>query len=118
MTKPKSTTDWIKHVDPDDVATAYDEATTDAYGDHEQHTGLLTAIEDELCFPFKAKVIGQPVKIVGMQWPDDDEFGLDMIVENDDGRQYPVATRSVEILRPFPDGIQYLAAYLDWRRRF
>lgn len=54
MTKPKPPTDWINHVDPDDIAAAHDQTMTDSYGDSEQHTRLLAAMEDKIGFPFKA----------------------------------------------------------------
>ena len=38
---------------------ALDDACTDAYNEYEQHTGLLTAIEDALEFPFRAEVLGK-----------------------------------------------------------
>ncbi|MEO2016306.1 MAG: hypothetical protein ABGZ53_18255 [Fuerstiella sp.] len=117
MTKPRSPTDWVNHIDADDIAAAYGEATTDAYGDDEQHTGLLTVIGDQLQFPFKGRVLGQIVNIVAMEWPDVDEYGLDLIAELD-AQQHRIALQSVNVQEPFPKGVEYLAAYLDWRRRF
>ncbi len=115
--KPKSSLDWIQQVDPEDIAAAYDESTTDAYGDDEQHTGLLTSLGDELQFPFKGKTLGQQVQNVAMEWPEADEYGLDLLVEIE-GEQHRIAAQSIQVLPPFPDGIAFLAAYLDWRRRF
>ncbi len=118
--KPTSPSAWIDTLDPEEIADTYDEATTDAYGDYEQHTGLLTAIGDELAFPFDAKVMGQVVQIVKMEWPEADEFGLDLVAEpdGDGGPQHRIAVQSVELIAPLPDGAVFLAAYLDWRRRF
>ncbi len=116
--KPPSPTAWIDRLDPDEIEAAYDEATTDAYGDDEQHTGLLNAIGDEVAFPFSAKVMGQVVQIVRIQWPNADEFGLDLIAESDGGRLHRIAAQSVELIAPLPEGAAFLAAYLDWKRRF
>jgi len=116
--KPTSPTGWIDTLDADEIELAYEEATTDAFGDYEQHTGLLTAIGHEVAFPFPAKVMGQVVQIVRMQWPNADEFGLDLIAESDGGRLHRIAAQSVELTLPLPEGAAFLAAFLDWRRRF
>ncbi|MBI4454818.1 MAG: hypothetical protein HY644_02850 [Acidobacteria bacterium] len=88
---------------------------TDAYGEHEEHSGLLTMIEDQLRFPFHAKVLGDVVTVVGMEWPEDDEFGLDCVCERN-GQRHRVEARSVDLIRPLPEGHLYLAAYLEWKR--
>ena len=109
---------WWKLLDADSIRQAFDEATVDAYGDHEQHTGLLTAIGDELSFPFEAKVMGQTFEVVTIAWPESDSFGLDLICKSNDGERHPVAARHVEPLKPLPEGHFLLAAYLDWKSRF
>lgn len=108
---------WTQNLDKQAVIEAFEEATIDAYGDYEQHTGLLTAIGDELAFPFRAKVIGEEVSIVGMEWPKRDEFGLDLLCERN-GEQHRIEARSVELLKPLPEGHLFLAAYLDWKNRW
>jgi len=87
----------------------------DAYGEHEQYTALLTVIEDELAFPFKARVLGEEVAVVGMAWPDDDAFGLDLICEHN-GKEHAIDARSVEPLKPWPKSLACLAAYLAWKK--
>jgi hypothetical protein len=52
------------------VQDALEKACIDAYGEDEQHTGLLTLIGDELHFPFQARVMGRVVQVVDMKWPD------------------------------------------------
>jgi len=116
--KPKTgVTTWTQGLDAEEVLAALKEATVDAYGDDEQHTGLLTAIGDELVFPFRARVLGEEVSVVDMKWPEDDEYGLDLVCERN-GEKYPIAARSVELLKPLPEGHLFLAAYLEWKRRF
>ena len=107
---------WWKKLDQDLVQEALETACIDAYGDDEQHTGLLTLIGDELQFPFEARVTGQNVRVVEMDWPEGDAYGLDLICEID-GEQHGIEARSVELLPPFPAGHQFLAAYLDWKGR-
>ncbi len=108
---------WTQGLQAEDIRDAFQEATIDAYGDYEQHTSLLTALEDNLAFPFQAKVLGETVGIVGLKWPERDEFGLDLVCERN-GEQHRIEARSVELQKPFPEGHLTLAAYLDWKSRF
>ncbi|MDB5387908.1 MAG: cytoplasmic protein [Planctomycetaceae bacterium] len=107
---------WIQGLDEQEVREALKEATVDAYGDDEQHTGLLTAIQDELVFPFRVSVLGEEVSVVDMEWPEGDEYGLDLVCERN-GKRHRIEARSVELLKPLPEGHLFLAAYLDWKRR-
>ncbi len=116
--KPKSKSGsgkWMEGLDPKEVKEALDEATVDAYGEYEQHTGLLTMVQDQVVFPFRARVLGEEVDVVDMEWPEDDEFGLDLVCERG-GKRHRVEARSVELIPPLPDGHLYLAAYLAWKK--
>ncbi len=106
---------WWEKLDEQKVREALEDATVDAYGEDEQHTGLLTVTQDELLFPFRAKVLGDDVEIVDMEWPEDDEYGLDLVCERN-GQRHRVEARSVDLLETLPDGHLYLAAYLMWKR--
>ena len=53
--------------------------------------------------------------VVAMEWLEDSEFGLDLVIERN-GEQHRIDGRSVELIKPFPDGHLTLAAYLQWRR--
>jgi hypothetical protein len=108
--------EWTAALDETEVQEARADATVDCYNEYEQHTGLLTAIQDHLEFPFQAKVLGEVVAVVDMEWPVDDEFGLDLVCEHN-GERHRVDARSVDLLPPLPDGHLYLAAYLAWKRR-
>jgi hypothetical protein len=108
---------WTSNLDKQAIRDAFEEATVDAYGDEEQHSGLLTVIGDELAFPFSVKVLGEVVDVVGMEWPKNDSFGLDLVCERN-GERHRIEARSVELLEPFPEGHMFLAAYLDWKSRF
>lgn len=107
---------WTDEFDEQKVRDALEDATVDACDEYEQHTGLLTMIEEEVQFPFKAKMLGEVVDIVDMEWPEDDEFGLDFICERS-GQQHRVEARSVDLVPPLPEGHLYIAAYLAWKRR-
>jgi hypothetical protein len=53
--RPQSTDGktWTQKLDKHKVCEALEEATVDAHDEDEQHTGLLTTIEDALVFPFR-----------------------------------------------------------------
>ncbi|OWK45348.1 hypothetical protein [Fimbriiglobus ruber] len=113
--KKNATPFWTDGLDEDAVREALEEATVDSHDETEQHSGLWHTIEEQLEFPFQAQVIGEIVTIVDMEWPEKDEFGLDLIVERN-GQRHRVEARSVNLLPPLPKGHLYLAAYLDWKR--
>jgi hypothetical protein len=108
--KPSSPTDWVKLLDTDAITAAWDEATVDAYDEEEQLGSIMNAIENELLFPFAAKVMGLDVSVVGAEQPKVGR-GLDLIVELD-GQQHRIEARSVELLPPLPAGAEFLAAYV------
>ena len=98
-----------------DRPATLEDATVDAHDKDEQHTGLLSVIQDELQFPFAAKLLGEVVQVVDMEWPDDDGHGLELVCERN-GQRQPIEARSVELVEPLPEGHFYLAAYLEWKR--
>jgi Calcium binding len=112
---PARSAKWTHALDKQRVREAFEDAIIDAYGESEQHSGLLTMIENEVKFPFRAKVLGELVTVVGMEWPEDDEFGLDFVCERN-GERHRVEARSVNLVPPHPPGHLYIAAYLHWKR--
>jgi hypothetical protein len=115
--KKATTPNWTGGLDKTEVEEALENATVDCYDEYEQHSGLLTAIQEELEFPFQVQMLGETVIVVDMEWPENDEFGLDLVVERN-GQRHRVEARSANLLPPFPKGHLFLAAYLDWKRRF
>lgn len=108
--KPSSPTDWTRQLDTDAIDAAWDEATVDAYDDEEQLGGIMNAIENELQFPFAARVMGLDVSVVGAEQPTVGR-GLDLVVELN-GQKHRIEARSVELLPPLPAGAAFLAAYV------
>ena len=107
--------DWTSTLDSEAAKEAMEEATVDANGVDEQHSGLLNVIGDELQFPFSAKVLGETVSIVDMEWPENDGYGLDLVIDRN-GQRHRIEARSVELLEPLPEGHLFLAAYLAWKK--
>ncbi len=106
---------WYDHLDPTEIEAALEDATVDSKDKEEQLSGLFYAMEEELEFPWKASVLGEAVTVVGIEMPDRDRLGIDLVVERN-GKQSRIEARSVEMLEPFPDGHLYLAAYLQWKQ--
>ena len=90
-----------------------EEATIDCYGEEEQHTGLLTMIEDNVECPFRAKVIGEVVEVTGFEWPKEG-YGLFAVCERN-GRRYQVDINSLEWMKRLPEGYEWIEAYFAWR---
>ena len=112
--KKSTPTQWIDALDPEAIEEAREEACVDAYDEYEQHSGFMTALEEELHFHTSAKVLGDDVTVVAMEWPEGSEFGLDLVIERN-GDKHRIDARSVELVKPLPDGHLTLAAYLQWR---
>ncbi len=90
-----------------------EEATIDCYGEEEQHTGLLTMIEDNVECPFRARVIGEVVEVTGFEWPKAG-YGLFAVCERN-GRRYQVDINSLEWMKRRPEGYEWIEAYFAWR---
>jgi hypothetical protein len=95
------------------LATLVEEATVDAYGEEEQHSGLLTIIQDEVACPFKARVIGEDVDVLDFEWPTEG-YGLYAVCKRN-GKKYRVDVNSLEWVKPYPKGFEWIEAYLFWR---
>jgi hypothetical protein len=91
------------------------EATVDCYGEDEEHTGLLTMIEEEVVCPFHAKVIGEIVEVTGFRWPDSG-YGLFALCCRNENT-HCVEINSLEWIEPFPQGFEWIAAYQAWLKR-
>jgi Calcium binding len=89
-----------------------EEATVDSYGEEEQLTGLWTMIEDRVVCPFRAKVIGEEVKVTGLEWNGGEVF---YAVCERKGKKHRVDLSSLEWIEPHPEGFEWIEAYCAWR---
>jgi hypothetical protein len=72
-----------------------EEATVDAYGVAEQMTGLYTLIEETVEFPFIAKLAGEPIEVLRVDF---DENGEDLVAVCRRGRkEYRIRLLELEI---------------------
>jgi hypothetical protein len=56
----------IDKIDKKELDKMIEEATVDCYNEDEAFTGILYTLADNLSFPFKAKVMGESVEIIGI----------------------------------------------------
>ena len=105
----------LKKPSPAQLEELIDEATIDCFGEDEEHTGLLTMIEEHVVCPFRAKVIGEPVEVTGFRWPDSGHGLLAICQRNE--KTHPVDIDSLEWIEPLPEGYEWIAAYQAWQKR-
>lgn len=91
-----------------------EQATVDAYADHEQLAGLHTALEEHLALPFTTEVLGVTVSVDRIDLADD---GRIVAVCERDGARQPIGILDLPLPEPAPKGSQWIAAYRRWTRR-
>jgi hypothetical protein len=89
-----------------------EEATVDCYGEEEEFTGIMTMIEENVVFPFEAKVLGETVKIHEFQYPESG-YCIKASCESK-GKRYAVNVDSIEWVEPLPEGFEWIEAYFYW----
>jgi hypothetical protein len=90
-----------------------EEATVDCYNEDEEHSGLLTMVQDNVVCPFRAKVIEEEVTVVDLEWPKSG-YGLLAVCERN-GKKHRVDIESLEWVKPRPEAFEWIEAYLLWR---
>jgi Calcium binding len=86
------------------------EAMVDAYGDEEQFSSVVVTLQDNLPFPFEAKVIGETVEVIGI---DDRRSGLGrgvIAVVRKSNREFRMALSELEMPENFK-GRKWLEMY-------
>ena len=107
---------WNRDLDDAAVREAMDDACVDCNDEHDQISGLFTMVDQELAFPFPARVLGEHVEVTSATTADYDSLGIDLVVVHK-GKEYSIAAHSIELETPLPDGHLYLAAYLEWKSK-
>jgi hypothetical protein len=88
-----------------------EEATADCYELSEQFEGLFNMIEENLRFPFQAKVIGQSIEVTDVA-TSPFAFGIQAICKQN-GEDYRIDLTSLEWFGE-PPGFEWIEAYLEW----
>jgi hypothetical protein len=105
-----------KAKDRERLRALIEEATVDCYNEEEQRTGLITMIEDQVACPFRVKVVGEDVTVTGFE-PAQGGYGLYAICERN-GKKYRVDVNSLEWVKPFPEGFEWIEAFAAWKSMF
>lgn len=87
-----------------------EEATMDCYNPDEDIYGFLTVLEDNLRFPFTARVVGEEVEITGL----DVERNVIVAECHRKGKKYRVPLLSVEFNLEEVEGVEWIEAYRYW----
>jgi hypothetical protein len=89
-----------------------EEATVDCYTEEEAQIGFMTVVADNVVCPFKAKVIGEEVEVVGLQTRAVG-FGVDAVCRYK-GKEYRIDIASLEWPKKKPEGFEWVEAYWAW----
>ncbi len=90
-----------------------EEAIVDCYGEAEQKTGLLTAIQDNLATPFRTRVLGVEVTVQKVDFNGADEI-VAVCRRGSDRQSVPIL--DLPIPSPRPAGTEWIEAYRWWAR--
>jgi hypothetical protein len=90
-----------------------DQATRDSVDESDEHAGLLSVIREEVACPFAARLHGEDVECIRLEWPRTG-YGLNAICKSK-GRTDVVDICKLEWVEPLPKGHQWIEAYFAWR---
>lgn len=96
----------------DELDGLIEEIAIDCYGEDEQLTGFLTAIEEELTSPVAATVVGASVEVLAIDYDGDPRRGLVARCSRD-GASYVVSALDLAVTDDSPLS-RILAAYRRW----
>lgn len=96
-----------------DLDELIDEAIIDCYGDYEEATGFAATLENELKFPFKAKVVGERVKVLDIEM-----INEQILVKcNKNNKKYYIDILDLEYNKNDVIGNKWIEAYRKWKGR-
>jgi hypothetical protein len=90
-----------------------EEATVDAYNDHEQITGLFTMLDEHLAVPFRTELLGIPVTVQKVDLTVQHEI---VAICRREGRKQAIPILDLPLPAPRPEGAEWIDAYRRWRR--
>jgi len=99
--------------DPKRLRALIDQATGDSLDESDEHAGLLSTIREEVVCPFRARLGGEDVECVRLEWPRNG-YGLNAVCKSK-GKTQVVDITLLEWLEPRPKGHEWIEAYFAWR---
>jgi hypothetical protein len=95
-----------------------EEATVDAYGDEEMFMGILYALSDNLAFPFKAKVLGATVEVIGID-DHNSRWGRGILAQvKKSGREYTIGVVELELEPDDTRNAKWIEMFHYWLKRY
>jgi len=90
-----------------------DRATGDSLDESDEHAGLLSTIREEVVCPFPARLAGEDVECVRLEWPKKG-YGLNAVCKSS-ARTQVVDISVLEFVQPLPKGHEWIEAFFAWR---
>ena len=90
-----------------------EEATVDAYNEHEQITGLFTMLDEHLAVPFDTELLGITVTVQKVDLTVEHEIVA--VCRRDDHKQ-AIPILDLPLPAPRPDGAEWIDALRHWGR--
>jgi hypothetical protein len=101
---------WKFKTSKTELEQLLEEAMVDAYGDEEQFASIVVTLDDNLPFPFDAKMIGETVEVIGIDEQRSDLGRGVIAIIRKNGKEYRVALSELEAPANFK-GLQWLEMY-------
>jgi len=101
-------------MDKNRLEALLEEAIIDCYDEQEVFMGVLYTLDERLDFPLQARVLGEWVKVIGL---DDSHSDLRRgIVARvcKGGQEYRLSLADLEFVDPDPISAEWLAVYQHW----
>lgn len=102
----------MKKTSAERIQELIEEATIDAYDEYEQLAGFLCMIEDNVKTPFKAKVMGDEVKVIELNEGKCNDL---VAICEKNGKKYTICLSALEFQDPLPEGYEWIEAFLEWK---
>ena len=103
-------------MDQEKIEALIEQATVNCYDKHEQFWGMLTALQEQLRFPFPAFASGEFVAVVGIDEGHSNERRGIMVIMQKDGDDYSFPLSELQVRGDDEHNAAWIAAYRYWRR--
>jgi len=98
------------------IQALIDQATTDSNDESDEHAGLLGMLREEVACPFRARLRGEDVECLRLEWPTRG-YGLEAVCRTSKGKLRTADIGELALVEPLPEGYSWIEAYLTWRAR-
>jgi len=106
--------EFSRRTDPSRIQALIDEATTDSVDESDEHVGLLGMVREEVSCPFRARLQGEDVECLRLEWPRNG-YGLEAICRTAKGKLRTADIGQLALVDPLPRGYPWIEAFLTWR---